>query len=85
MVISTFISVIFYLFHQYIAVFLSIVLLTHLVRLFLILFFNTRTNGIVISPFDLLLLVYRNEIHFCVLILHPTTSPNSLMRFSNFW
>ena len=42
------------------------------------LLFDAVINGTVslISPFDLLLLVCRNAIDFCVLILYLATSPN---------
>uniref|UniRef100_A0A8D1QZ99 Uncharacterized protein n=1 Tax=Sus scrofa TaxID=9823 RepID=A0A8D1QZ99_PIG len=43
-------------------------------------------HGIIslISLSDLLLLVFRNAINFCVLILYPETLPNSLMCFNSF-
>ena len=48
--------------------------------------FDVTINGTVslISLSDLLVLVYRSESYFCVLILYSETLPNSLMISSNF-
>ena len=37
-----------------------------------------------ISLSDLSILVYRNSINFCVLLLYPATLPNSLMSYNSF-
>ena len=48
--------------------------------------FDAVVNGIfsLISLLDISLLVYRNEAHFYILILHLATLPNSLMSSISF-
>ena len=87
-------SISFHLFVSSIISFISVLSLskyrsfTSLIRLLAKYFilFDAIVSGIVslLSLSDRLLLVYRNAIDFCMLILYPTNLPNLLVSSSSF-
>lgn len=69
------------IFHQCLIVFIH--LLRMICRYFIL--FDALVKGIAFLLSNSLLLVYRNTMGFCILILHPATLLNFLMSLAVFW